>query len=136
LLVLVAVQGHLSARLEVDQVQHRAGAEQRPARHALGKDERADVVEADELRLHGEPIILDGWPIGRRSAYPCWPSRSATTRTPCASAISCSSPGSSQLTKAACSTTSPSPTSRRARSSATWVRCSPPRARPSRTWPR
>ena len=58
LLVLVAVQGHRCAGLELDQVQHRALAEQRPAADALRQLERADVVEVHELRLHYRRIIL------------------------------------------------------------------------------
>ena len=52
LLVRMAVKRHLRARLEADQVQHRALAEERPARHAGGELERADGVETDELPCH------------------------------------------------------------------------------------
>ena len=52
LLVRVAVERHGRARLEADQVQHRPFAEERLSRHALGELERADGVEANELRLH------------------------------------------------------------------------------------
>ena len=58
LLVLVAVEGHRRARLELDQVQHRALAEERPTADAGRELERADVVEADELGLHGSIIVL------------------------------------------------------------------------------
>ena len=47
------------AGLELDQVDHRAVAEQRPALDALGKRERVDVVEADELQTHRDSIALD-----------------------------------------------------------------------------
>ena len=49
----VAVERHDRARLELDQVEHRALAEERPTGDAGGQLERPDVVEADELRLHG-----------------------------------------------------------------------------------
>jgi 2-iminobutanoate/2-iminopropanoate deaminase len=58
LLVLVTVQRHGGARLELDQVQHRALAEQRAPGHTWGQLERAHIVEADELRLHRPLIIL------------------------------------------------------------------------------
>ena len=58
LLVLVAVQRHGGARLELDQIQHRALAEQRAPAHPGRQLEGAHIVEADELRLHGQPIIL------------------------------------------------------------------------------
>ncbi len=58
LLVLVAVQGHGRARLELDQVQHRAVAEEGSPADAWGQLERPDVVEVHELRLHYGLIIL------------------------------------------------------------------------------
>ncbi len=58
LLVLVTVQRHGRARLELDQVEHRTLAEERPPAHALGQLERAKIVEADELRFHRALIIL------------------------------------------------------------------------------
>ncbi len=58
LLVRVAVQGDDGAGLELDQVQHGALAEERATGHAGGELERAQVVEADELRLHAAPIIV------------------------------------------------------------------------------
>jgi 2-iminobutanoate/2-iminopropanoate deaminase len=58
LLVLVAVQGHRRARLELDQVQHHAFAEQRSPADACCKLERSDIVEMHELRLHVRLIIL------------------------------------------------------------------------------
>ena len=53
LLVLVAVQRNGRARLELDHVEHRALAEERPAGDAGGELERLDVREVDELRLPG-----------------------------------------------------------------------------------
>jgi 2-iminobutanoate/2-iminopropanoate deaminase len=58
LLVLVTVQRHGRAGLELDQVQHRALAEQRPAGHACRELECANLVEVHELRLHHGLIIL------------------------------------------------------------------------------
>jgi 2-iminobutanoate/2-iminopropanoate deaminase len=58
LLVLVTVQRHRGARLELDQVDHRALAEQRASADARRQVEGAHVVEADELRLHRPLIIL------------------------------------------------------------------------------
>jgi 2-iminobutanoate/2-iminopropanoate deaminase len=58
LLVLVAVQRDRRAGIELDQVEHRALTEERPAADALRQLERADVVKADELRLHCARIIL------------------------------------------------------------------------------
>jgi 2-iminobutanoate/2-iminopropanoate deaminase len=58
LLVLVAVQRHRRARLELDQVEHRALAEEGPAGDTFRELERADVVETDELRFHWAGIIL------------------------------------------------------------------------------
>ena len=52
LLVRVAVCRHGGPGTELDQVQHHALAEQRPALDALDQGERGDVVEVDELRLH------------------------------------------------------------------------------------
>jgi 2-iminobutanoate/2-iminopropanoate deaminase len=58
LLVLVTVQRHGCVGLELDQVEHRSFTEQRAATDARRELERADVVEADELRLHRRLIIL------------------------------------------------------------------------------
>jgi 2-iminobutanoate/2-iminopropanoate deaminase len=58
LFVLVAVQGHRRARLELDQVQHRAFAEERSPADACRQLERSDIVEMHELRLHDWLIIL------------------------------------------------------------------------------
>jgi reactive intermediate/imine deaminase len=58
LLVLVAVQRHGRTRLELDQVQHRALAEQRASAHPGRQLEGAHIVEVDELRFHRQPIIL------------------------------------------------------------------------------
>jgi 2-iminobutanoate/2-iminopropanoate deaminase len=58
LLVLVTVQRDGGARLEFDQVQHRAFAEQRASGDACRELEGAHIVEADELRLHRPLIIL------------------------------------------------------------------------------
>jgi hypothetical protein len=52
LLVGMAVQRDRRPRLELDHVQHRALAEQRPSRDALGQLERTDVVEAHEDGFH------------------------------------------------------------------------------------
>jgi succinate-semialdehyde dehydrogenase/glutarate-semialdehyde dehydrogenase len=57
LLVRVAVQRHGRVRLEPDQVQHRAFAEQRPPDYTLGQLEGADGAQADELRLHASIIV-------------------------------------------------------------------------------
>jgi succinate-semialdehyde dehydrogenase / glutarate-semialdehyde dehydrogenase len=46
------MERHDGARLELDQVDHRALAEERPARHALRKLERSQLAEVHELRLH------------------------------------------------------------------------------------
>ena len=62
LLVFVAVQRHRCAGLELDQVQHRALAEQRPAADAFRQLERADIVEVHELRLRHRLIILGSVP--------------------------------------------------------------------------
>jgi 2-iminobutanoate/2-iminopropanoate deaminase len=51
LFVRMLVLGHDGARLELDQVQHRALAEERPRADARRKLERADVAEVDELGL-------------------------------------------------------------------------------------
>jgi 2-iminobutanoate/2-iminopropanoate deaminase len=58
LLVLVVVQRHRRARVELDQVQHRALAEQRSPGDARCELERLDIVEMHELRLHDGLIIL------------------------------------------------------------------------------
>ena len=57
LLVRVAVQRHRGARLETDQVQHRAVAEERLPGHSGGKLERTHGVEPNELRIHGSIIV-------------------------------------------------------------------------------
>ena len=62
LLVLVAVQGHRRAGLELDQVQHRALAEQRSAADAFRQLEGADILEVHELRLCHRLIILGSVP--------------------------------------------------------------------------
>jgi 2-iminobutanoate/2-iminopropanoate deaminase len=59
LLMRVAVERHLGAGLELDEVQHRPRAEERAAGHTGGQLEGLDVLEADELRVHGRPIMLD-----------------------------------------------------------------------------
>jgi 2-iminobutanoate/2-iminopropanoate deaminase len=58
LFVLVTMERHGGAGLEVDQVQHRSLAEQRAPAHTRRQLERAHIVEADELRLHRPLIIL------------------------------------------------------------------------------
>ena len=50
----MAVERHDRARLELDQVQHRALPEERAPGDAVGQLERPHVVEAHELRLHGK----------------------------------------------------------------------------------
>jgi 2-iminobutanoate/2-iminopropanoate deaminase len=62
LLVLVAVQGHGRAGLELDQVQHCAFPEQRPPADAFRQLERTDIVEMHELRLGHRLIILGRMP--------------------------------------------------------------------------
>ncbi len=57
LLMRVAVQRDGRSRLELDDVQHRSVSEQRPATDPLSELERADVVEADEDRFHGETLL-------------------------------------------------------------------------------
>jgi 2-iminobutanoate/2-iminopropanoate deaminase len=52
------VERHRCARLELDQVEHRALPEERAAGDTGRELEGLDVVEADELRLHRTPIIL------------------------------------------------------------------------------
>jgi 2-iminobutanoate/2-iminopropanoate deaminase len=58
LFVLVAVQRYGRSRLELDQVQHRALAEQRSPGYACRELEGTDIVEMHELRLHDRLIIL------------------------------------------------------------------------------
>jgi len=58
LFVLVAVERHSGAGLELDQVQHRALAEQRASADAFRQLERAHIVEVHELRLRHRLIIL------------------------------------------------------------------------------
>ncbi len=60
LLVLVTVQRHRCPGFEIDQVQHRAVAEEGTAVDAWGQLEGTDVVEAHELRFHSPRIILVG----------------------------------------------------------------------------
>ena len=62
LLVFVAVQRHRCAGLELDQVEHRALAEQRAPADAFRQLERADIVEVHELRLGHRRIILGSVP--------------------------------------------------------------------------
>jgi 2-iminobutanoate/2-iminopropanoate deaminase len=62
LLVLVAVQGHGRTGLELDQVQHRAFAEQRASAYARRQVEGADIVEVHKLRLCHGLIILGSVP--------------------------------------------------------------------------
>jgi 2-iminobutanoate/2-iminopropanoate deaminase len=62
LLVLMGVQGHGRAGLELDQVQHRALAEKRTSADSSRQLERADIVEVNELRLHLKLIILGTMP--------------------------------------------------------------------------
>ena len=52
LLVRMAVEGDGRAGLELDDVQHRSGAEQRPPGNACCELERTDVVEVHEGRFH------------------------------------------------------------------------------------
>jgi 2-iminobutanoate/2-iminopropanoate deaminase len=56
LLVLVAVQRHGRAGLELDQVQHRAFAEQRAPADACRELECADVVEVHELSHYTDAV--------------------------------------------------------------------------------
>ena len=70
----MTVQRHRGARLEPDQVQHRALSEQRAARDPCDELEGANLVEADELRLHAGSIIVASVtavevPLLRRQAY-------------------------------------------------------------------
>jgi 2-iminobutanoate/2-iminopropanoate deaminase len=58
LLVLMTVQGHRRARLELDQVEHRPLAEQRSSSYPFRQLEGTDVIEVHELRLHFSLIIL------------------------------------------------------------------------------
>jgi 2-iminobutanoate/2-iminopropanoate deaminase len=53
LFVLVAVRRDGRARGELDQIQHRALAEERARRHTGRELELPEVLEVDELRLHG-----------------------------------------------------------------------------------
>jgi len=62
LLVLVTVQRDGGAGLEIDQVQHRALAEQRAPADPFRQLERADIVEVHELRLGHRRIILGSVP--------------------------------------------------------------------------
>ena len=60
LLVLVTVQRHRRPGFEIDQVQHRAVAEDWTAVDARGQLEGTDVVEAHELRFQSPRTILVG----------------------------------------------------------------------------
>jgi hypothetical protein len=60
--MLVAVLGYRRPGLELDQVQHRAFAEQRPSADAFRQLERADIVEVHELRRRHWLIILGSVP--------------------------------------------------------------------------
>jgi 2-iminobutanoate/2-iminopropanoate deaminase len=62
LLVLVAVQRHGRAGLELDQVQHRPLAKEGTSADSFRQLECADLVEVHELRLHQRLIILDAVP--------------------------------------------------------------------------
>jgi 2-iminobutanoate/2-iminopropanoate deaminase len=62
LLVGMAVQRHNGAGLELDQVEHRLGAEKRPRADTVREVEPRDLVEANEHRLHAR-IILDAMTI-------------------------------------------------------------------------
>jgi 2-iminobutanoate/2-iminopropanoate deaminase len=57
--VLVAVERNGRAGRELDQVEHRTLAEERPSRDAGRELERTDVVETHELRFHAGRIILE-----------------------------------------------------------------------------
>ena len=48
----MAVQRYRRAGLELDEVEHRALAEERPSRDTLGQLERTDIVEAHEDGFH------------------------------------------------------------------------------------
>jgi hypothetical protein len=52
------VERHDRSRLEVDQVQHRALAEERPPPDTVCEQEATDVIEANELRLCHRTIIV------------------------------------------------------------------------------
>jgi succinate-semialdehyde dehydrogenase / glutarate-semialdehyde dehydrogenase len=73
LLVRVAVQRHDSARLEADEVEHRAASEQGLPRHACGELERSNRVELHELRLHRldyrSPVTVVELPLLRKQGY-------------------------------------------------------------------
>jgi 2-iminobutanoate/2-iminopropanoate deaminase len=62
LFVFVTVQRHGRTRLELDQVQHRALAEQRASAYPGRQLEGAHIIEVDELRFHRQPIILGSVP--------------------------------------------------------------------------
>ncbi len=73
LLVGVTVERNRRARLEADEVEHRAFAEERPTADTCRQLEGADCVEADELRLHGSIIVASMTAVEpallRRQAY-------------------------------------------------------------------
>ena len=73
LLVRVAVERHGRARLEADEVEHRARAEQRLPGHPGGELERAHRVEPRELRFHlldyRCPVTVVEPALLRRQAY-------------------------------------------------------------------
>jgi 2-iminobutanoate/2-iminopropanoate deaminase len=73
LLVLVAVQGHCCAGLELDQVQHCAFAEERPPADAFRQLERTHIVEVHELRLGHRLIILGRMPAREEIRVPGQP---------------------------------------------------------------
>src|SRR6185503_1367453 len=81
LFVLVTVERHARARCELDQIQHRALAEERAAGHAGRELELADVAEVDELRIHAAIVRSALCSTGRSTASRDWRSRSATTPT-------------------------------------------------------
>jgi 2-iminobutanoate/2-iminopropanoate deaminase len=72
LLVWMAVKRHDRTGLELDQVEHRFLAEERPCADAAGKVEAHDLVEANEQRLHA-PIILHAMAIREEFRVPGQP---------------------------------------------------------------
>jgi len=58
LLVGVAVKRDRRACFELDQVDHGAMTEEGTTLDALGERERLDIVEADELDIHGEQYLI------------------------------------------------------------------------------
>jgi succinate-semialdehyde dehydrogenase/glutarate-semialdehyde dehydrogenase len=73
LLVRVAVERHDCARLEADEVEHRAASEQGLPCHACGELERANRIELHELGLHmldyRSPVTVVELPLLRRQGY-------------------------------------------------------------------